>query len=971
MPAFSPRGPATAALDTACATNSVAAGPGLDEAIAGAVCSFTVLVKDKAGNKRVRGGDIVVARLVEPKSGRIAAEGHVTDNTDGSYYCSYVPTKHEPNLVLRVSVNGMRLKGSPFRPVFQAGPVAGRCCTVSGVGLHDGVTGRSLEFKLQARDGFGNPRTSGGDRFQLAVLLFKPANEEAKVQPSAAKPFKVVARDDGDGTYTFTWSAAVPGQYDLAVTMEHAPIRGSPFRCNVASGFVRPPKELTLRPSESEGEGPSATLGCNAALVEGQLLVLGSKLPTATSTIWRPSSHLCQFQLDGSADYLKGKAPESRWRSCLLRDELPGKLTLVAGPAAAIVVSQSGGDGTPIDGVSVADVPVGSDTTAPTHLAPVSVKGAMPAAVDGFALAYTAPPVTPAKAEAAAASEAPPPDAAAEDDAAAQPAAAAAPPPPDAGAEAKPGVGGGLLGGQVWLFGGEGMEKGSLSSTLSVLDLSTTALVLLPGGGAGAGAGFHMWQDVACVAEEFDAPPPREDAPMAPVPVFSARRGAALAVDTSHGGPGSKLWLMGGRAAAGVVGDLFCLEMHGWASAGDEAPLTWRAPVTSGRPPAAREQHTLTCGLHRFLVAVGGLGLEGTPIAEVAIFDLPTLTWSVSAPPANFKGPSLKRFGHSAGYSCGGLYVFGGSDGRAPLDSLVQLRCDKFIQKAALLFNGDNSKFVQVKGSPSLQRLSNVFSLEAWVLPTAFPNGAPAACKADAGFKAGFGLFSLDEATAKKAAPDAEKLPNMSWWVAGCPARAMIRLELHEWSHLVGTWDGACLYLYHNGVLADSVPYALPNVEEAEALHTKGDFFVGGLPGKVAWEGQIDEVCLTAECVDQDKVRATMNSEVRSTVTEKGKEDPVLGHWTFNEGAGDDSTDASANKNHATLEGGVPRVLSTREFMKPALSESEKHVDAAFMELKQWKVEFEAREGRLPTRADFLLADKRILGLARRMGELD
>ena len=174
MPAFSPRGPATAALDTACASNSVAAGPGLEEAIAGSVCSFTVLVKDKAGNKRVRGGDIVVARLVEPKSGRIVAEGHVVDNTDGSYYCSYVPTRHEPNLVLRVSVNGTRLKGSPFRPQFRAGPVAGRCCTASGVGLHDGVTGQPCEFKLQACDGFGNARTSGGDRFNLSVSLLTP-----------------------------------------------------------------------------------------------------------------------------------------------------------------------------------------------------------------------------------------------------------------------------------------------------------------------------------------------------------------------------------------------------------------------------------------------------------------------------------------------------------------------------------------------------------------------------------------------------------------------------------------------------------------------------------------------------------------------------------------------------------------------------------------------------------------------------
>ena len=36
------------------------------------------------------------------------------------------------------------------------------------------------------------------------------------------------------------------GEYELHISMEHAPISGSPFRCYVASGFARPPNELTL-----------------------------------------------------------------------------------------------------------------------------------------------------------------------------------------------------------------------------------------------------------------------------------------------------------------------------------------------------------------------------------------------------------------------------------------------------------------------------------------------------------------------------------------------------------------------------------------------------------------------------------------------------------------------------------------------------------------------------------------------------
>ena len=121
-----------------------------------------MLVKDQNDKQRPVGGDIVVARLIDRASNRIAAEGHVVDNTDGSYHVSYVPTRCGPELSLRVTVNGTRLRGSPFRPLFKPGPVAGRCCTASGAGLHDGITGRPCEFELQARDSFGNPVAGGG-----------------------------------------------------------------------------------------------------------------------------------------------------------------------------------------------------------------------------------------------------------------------------------------------------------------------------------------------------------------------------------------------------------------------------------------------------------------------------------------------------------------------------------------------------------------------------------------------------------------------------------------------------------------------------------------------------------------------------------------------------------------------------------------------------------------------------------------
>ena len=74
-------------------------------------------------------------------------------------------------------------------------------------------------------------------------------------------------------------------------------------------------------------------------------------------------------------------------------------------------------------------------------------------------------------------------------------------------------------------------------------------------------------------------------------------------------------------------------------------------------------------------------------------------------------------------------------------------------------------------------------------------------------------------------------------------------------------------------------------------------------------------------------------------------------------------------KHHGTIEG-VERVQSTREWMQPELTESEKLVDANFQQLKAWKAEFEKSNGRPPSKADILLADKEILNLARRLGDL-
>ena len=111
--------------------------------------------------------------------------------------------------------------------------------------------------------------------------------------------------------------------------------------------------------------------------------------------------------------------------------------------------------------------------------------------------------------------------------------------------------------------------------------------------------------------------------------------------------------------------------------------------------------------------------------------------------------------------------------------------------------------------------------------------------------------------------------------------------------------------------------------EAAEGFHSKGDLQVGGLPGKYAWDGFIDEVRLWNVSRNADEVKEYMNDVSVGPMV--GTTPNLVGQWTFNEGAGESVIDTSGNKNHGSYEkyaGGVEmrRVQSRRPKLKPELN---------------------------------------------------
>ena len=199
--------------------------------------SFTVEALDPYDERRRVGGDVVVARLMVGSD--VTVEACSLDNTDGTFSCTYVPKSVDRRQKLHVTMNGIPVHGSPFRPTLTAGPVAAKACTASGAELYDSVAGRPTTIFVQARDCFGNPLRHGGHGFTMYVRGSNPNRSEYK---EVFRTFEQVnlSVDLGDGTYSLTWSADIPGGYDLHVTHDRTPICGSPFHCYLSSAFSRP-----------------------------------------------------------------------------------------------------------------------------------------------------------------------------------------------------------------------------------------------------------------------------------------------------------------------------------------------------------------------------------------------------------------------------------------------------------------------------------------------------------------------------------------------------------------------------------------------------------------------------------------------------------------------------------------------------------------------------------------------------------
>jgi filamin len=177
---------------------SYASGPGLIGAWDNEPAHFTIFSRDKNDQPRADGGDNFKVNIDGPES----VPAHIVDNGDGTYGVTY-EAQNPGDYVITVTLDDANIRDSPFSVQVQSGTDVG----------HSGLA--AISFIVQTRDKHGNPKTFGGDSFEVTGV------EHAQTS------------DLGDGTYLTQFHPPGPGNYAFHVSLNGKQVPGSPLNIHI------------------------------------------------------------------------------------------------------------------------------------------------------------------------------------------------------------------------------------------------------------------------------------------------------------------------------------------------------------------------------------------------------------------------------------------------------------------------------------------------------------------------------------------------------------------------------------------------------------------------------------------------------------------------------------------------------------------------------------------------------------------
>eukprot|EP00698_Gefionella_okellyi_P019273 TRINITY_DN5888_c0_g1_i1.p1 TRINITY_DN5888_c0_g1~~TRINITY_DN5888_c0_g1_i1.p1 ORF type:complete len:5059 (-),score=1335.09 TRINITY_DN5888_c0_g1_i1:98-15274(-) len=213
------------------AAKSLAEGQGLEISKPNVPARFVVSARDTQGKPRRVGGDPVTVVI----SGPARPQAVVTDNRDGTYGVSYVPTI-TGNYQIYVAIKNFTIAGSPFAMKCSLPRLDAQRCVASGSGLAVAYLNRPSTFVIQARDQFDEPIKEEGIQFHVEIAI---GDEEVPCQ----------VEDIGGGEYRVSYSPHQMGECVVSVALGDLSISGSPFYGTVGTDSLDPSR------STASGDG--------------------------------------------------------------------------------------------------------------------------------------------------------------------------------------------------------------------------------------------------------------------------------------------------------------------------------------------------------------------------------------------------------------------------------------------------------------------------------------------------------------------------------------------------------------------------------------------------------------------------------------------------------------------------------------------------------------------------------------------
>lgn len=205
----------------------------------GTVSTLTVVARDGQGNVvpgvavafSAAGGGVTVVQPPGPTNSNGVATGTLSSTVAGSKTVS-------------ATLNGAGIVQTAVVTVVPANASARH----STAAVPDGFMGQPTVIDVQLKDQFSNPLASGGDNVVVTV--------------TGANSTSAAVTDNGDGSYTATYTPVAPGADDIAISVNGNALGGSPFRSDVSSAVSATQSSVSVSPGAI-----TASSGGSSALI--------------------------------------------------------------------------------------------------------------------------------------------------------------------------------------------------------------------------------------------------------------------------------------------------------------------------------------------------------------------------------------------------------------------------------------------------------------------------------------------------------------------------------------------------------------------------------------------------------------------------------------------------------------------------------------------------------------------------------